>query len=444
MQKISLIKSLFWTVFSLFLLQTCVIGNTQTGDENYKDILEVDAVGYYSYLPAIFVYNDLNLSFIEKNTNQYISNASPLVCINTTHGKVDRYFVGTAILMAPFYLIGTLLTEISGVANDGYTKYQIVSISVGATFYLYAALYFIGLLLKEQFQLHQKTIILTIISFALGTNLFYYSIFEPGMSHIYSFFTVSILFHSFSRYIITKNNRHLFLTFLSLGLITLIRPVNILIVLSFLVIWPNESIKLIKELFTSKINVLATGIILFFPVIFIQLLYYKLTTNLWFVDSYNDIGFNFLSPQFGNILFSYRKGLFIYMPILFVSIIGLYYWSFQQKFVYIRWLILLTIITYILSSWSSWSYGGCFGNRAYIEYYILFIIPFALLVENVSAKSPKILYACIIALILFCQIQTYQYRYYYIHWDEMNKEKYWKVFLRVDYLIKNTPVKEIY
>lgn len=444
MQTHSKKKGILWTVCCLFLLQIFVIGNTQSGNDGYKDILEVDAVGYYSYLPAIFVYKDLNLSFIEKNTNQYISNASSLVCINTNHGKIDRYFIGTAIFMAPFYFIGTLVTEISGVINDGYSKYQIISISIGATFYLYAAFYFIGLLLKEQFQLQQKSIILTIVSFALGTNLFYYSIFEPGMSHIYSFFIVSIFFYSFNRYIRTKNNNYLFLTFLSLGLITLIRPLNILIVLSLLVIWPNDGIKLIKELFTSKIVVLITGILLFFSVVFIQLLYYKLATNVFFIDSYNDIGFNFFSPQFGNILFSYRKGLFIYMPLLFVSLIGLYYWSLQQKFVYIRWLILSTIITYILSSWSSWSYGGCFGNRAFIEYYILFIIPFAFFVEHVFKIFPKSLFAVMITLILVCQIQTYQYRYFHIHWDEMSKEKYWKVFLRVDYLINKKPVKEIY
>jgi hypothetical protein len=444
MRPLIIKKGLFWTVCGLFLLNIFVIGNTQSSIDGYKGILEVDAVGYYSYLPAIFVYKDLNLSFIEKNSNHYISDASSLVCINTNHGNVNRYFIGTAILMAPFYLTGTLITEISAIPNDGYSKYQILSISIAATFYLYAALYLIGILLKEQFHLSQKTIILTIISFALGTNLFYYSIFEPGMSHIYSFFSISILLYFFNRYVVSKNNRYLFLSFISIGLITVIRPLNFLIVLSLLVIWPNDSIKIIKDFFTSKISIFISGLCIFFSIIFLQLLYYKFATDHWYVDSYNDVGFNFLSPQSINILFSYRKGLFIYMPILFISLIGLYYWSVKQPLVYLRWFILFTLITYILSSWFSWSYGGCFGNRAFIEYYILFIIPFAYLIEHLLNKIPKTVYAGIVCIILFCQIQTYQYRYYYIHWDEMNKEKYWKVFLRIDYLIKKKPVHEIY
>ena len=48
----------------------------------------------------------------------------------------------------------------------------------------------------------------------------------------------------------------------------------------------------------------------------------------------------------------------------------------------------------------------------------------------------KMIYWCyaavLFALIILCQIQTYQYRYTLIHWSDMTREKYWDVFLRVD------------
>jgi hypothetical protein len=421
-----------------------VIGNTQSGRNSYKDVLEVDAVGYYSYLPAFFIYNDLNLNFISKNENKYISNASSLVCAKTVHGQVNKYFIGTSILMSPFYFIGTLLTNLTNTPNDGYTKYQILSISVGATFYLYAALYFIGIFLNKQFRFQLKTIVCTIISFALGTNLFYYSIFESGMSHVYSFFSIALFIYVWSKFMSTQKYSYFLIASLLLGLITIIRPVNILIVLSLPVIWPTTLIKTITPLFTNKLPILIFALTLFISIIGIQLGYYKIATGHWYVYSYNQEGFDFTQPHIWDVLFSYRKGLFVYMPILFISIAGLYYWNKHQKYTCLLWAIAFTIITYILSSWSSWSYGGCYGNRAFIEYYILFIIPFAYLIEHLLNKVPKTVYAGIVSILLFCQIQTYQYRYYYIHWDEMNKEKYWKVFLRVDYLIKKTPVKEIY
>lgn len=50
----------------------------------------------------------------------------------------------------------------------------------------------------------------------------------------------------------------------------------------------------------------------------------------------------------------------------------------------------------------------------------------------------------IILLILICQIQTYQYRHFYIHGEKMDKEHYWRVFLRVDLLItNNNPNKDL-
>jgi hypothetical protein len=316
-------------------------------------------------------------------------------------------------------------------------------VPIAASTYLYAGLFLIGILLKNRFHLTQKSILLSIATFAIGTNLFYYSIFEPGMSHIYSFFSVALFLCIWSKFMDTQKINYLLIASLLLGLITIIRPVNILIILSLPVIWPSTIASSIIDLFRKKIHFTFLAFTIFCLIICIQLAYYKLATSHWYIYSYKEERFNFLSPHFWDTLFSYRKGLFVYMPILFISIVGIYYWNKQQKYVAVLWATAFTIITYILSSWSSWSYGGCYGNRAFIEYYIFFIIPFAYLIEHMLNKTPKIVYAGIVVIILFCQIQTYQYRYYYIHWDEMNKEKYWNVFLRIDYLITKKPISEI-
>jgi len=48
----------------------------------------------------------------------------------------------------------------------------------------------------------------------------------------------------------------------------------------------------------------------------------------------------------------------------------------------------------------------------------------------------RIIYSSlIIIMIIICQFQTYQYRYYFIHWENMTYESYCKVFLRVDLLV---------
>ena len=45
---------------------TFVSSNLNWGKDHWKGILEADAKGYYAYLPAIFIYHDLNFGFFEK------------------------------------------------------------------------------------------------------------------------------------------------------------------------------------------------------------------------------------------------------------------------------------------------------------------------------------------------------------------------------------------
>jgi hypothetical protein len=83
-----------------------------------------------------------------------------------------------------------------------------------------------------------------------------------------------------------------------------------------------------------------------------------------------------------------------------------------------------------------WYYGGSFSSRVYVEYLPLFMIVLAVFLNAQSVSMKKILSnSLIVLLILVCQIQTFQYRYYEIHWSDMTKEKYWNVFLRVDRLV---------
>jgi hypothetical protein len=181
---------------------------------------------------------------------------------------------------------------------------------------------------------------------------------------------------------------------------------------------------------------LVIAVIVFFATLSIQLLVYKLATGHFIVYSYGEEGFNFRSPHILDILFSYKKGLFLYTPIFFIaSTIGLLAVLKRSKFEVITWMFFFLLITYVFSSWWMWYYGGSFSSRVYVEFIPFFMIPLALslhyLKKGIWQKSYLIL---LTLLVMICQIQTFQYRYYYIHWSDMTKEKYWDVFLRIDLL----------
>jgi hypothetical protein len=76
----------------------------------------------------------------------------------------------------------------------------------------------------------------------------------------------------------------------------------------------------------------------------------------------------------------------------------------------------------LLSSWWIWYYGGSFSLRAYIEYFGIFAILLTILFNE--AKLFKLKTFLVLFFIVLCQIQTYQYRYFIIHWSEMDQEKY--------------------
>jgi hypothetical protein len=220
-------------------------------------------------------------------------------------------------------------------------------------------------------------------------------------------------------------------------MILLIRPVNglILLALPFLAgsfeNLKNEILSIVKQ----PIPLIISGL-LCFSICFIQLLIYKFSTGSFFVYAYGEEGFNFLSPHFLDILFSYKKGLFLYTPMYLLSFVGLIFLFKQNRFAFYSWSTFFILLTYVFSSWWMWYYGGSFSSRVYVEFLPMFGIMLAIALHNMRSTLQKIvLNTSIVLLIVICQIQTFQYRYYDIHWSDMTKEKYWKVFLRVDRLI---------
>ncbi len=423
------------SLLAVMLIMTVVSSNLNWGDDNWKDIVEADGKGYYAYLPAVFIYHDLNFGFFEKIEMEKYYNKNIFYDYRSysNNKTIDKYYCGTALTVMPFFLIAHSLSYFYGNDTDGFSKLYMVFVSVAALFYLLIGLIF----LNSSFNIFeikewQKSLIL--FASVFGTNLFYYTVSEPGMSHVYSFAFVSMFFYYSLKYFRTFKKKFVPALSIIAAIIILIRPVNGLIIL----IWPfaagslEQLKKGIINIFKYK-KVLIISSFLFLGILSIQFIIYKISTGSFFVYSYTEEGFNFFDPHFIDILFSYKKGLFLYTPIFILSFTGAFYLWKSQRFSFYSWFAFFIIITYILSSWWNWYYGGSFSSRVYVEFIPLFMVLLAIALNKIRKKSLKIsLISAIVLLTLLCQIQTYQYRYYRIHWSEMTKEKYWDVFLRID------------
>lgn len=403
------------------------------GNKDYsKGLIESDARGYYAYLPAVFIYHDLNFGFfdtIEKvkyyNPNLYYEFRA------IHHGKtINKYYAGTAVCICPFFLAGHWVTLASDLPRDGYSKYYVKASALAVVFYLIVSLFLINNILKL-LNITTKNRLLALMVMVFGTNLFYYNIAETCLSHVYSLTFFSLFIYCALNFFRNSSLKWLLLAAFALGMITLIRPVNLLILASLpFLAGDKDSLKRAGSWLYQHAIFAGISLLIFMLIISLQLIIYKIQTGCWVLYSYKGEGFNFSDPHFIVILFTYKKGLFLYTPVYLISLTGLYFIYKQNPFRFWSWALFFILVVYILSSWHNWYYGGSFSGRVFIEFIPFFIIPLAFALQFLgNTKLKKIFTGLLLLLVIVCQLQTYQYRRGQIHWSEQTREKYWENFL---------------
>ena len=196
--------------------------------------IDGDGSGYYAYLTAVFIHGTTDFTEVfefekSRRSLDYMGHY-----FHQEDGRLfNKYYLGTALLMLPFFLMAMLYSFIIGMPVDGYNILFQYAISLGAA--VYAATGIIaGRKLLEMFNIPKKEGLFTMLAVLLGTNLFYYTFFHPSHSHVYSFAIIS-WFLLYSRKFLTGGNvRHFRIAMLLFGLVMLIRPTNGLVILT----WP--------------------------------------------------------------------------------------------------------------------------------------------------------------------------------------------------------------
>jgi len=424
--KIGWSKAAIWLIF---LVWTITIFNQKRWEG--QQVIHWDIVSYYSYLPATFIYNDLSFSFVDKLPEGFTGR----IWVEKTpeNRYVQKMTMGLSFLYFPFFVMGHLYALFGGYPTTGYSLPYELFLSLSSLFYATLALFFLRKVLLNYFT--EKLSAFALIAIALGTNLYYYVSSEGAMSHAHSFFLfavfiwLSISWHKKSTF---KNSIFLGLT---AGLITLIRPVNISVVL-FFIFYEVENWRTFEgkiSLFIRHWKKLLLLIIAAALVLLPQLIYWKYATGSWLYYSYNDEGFFFAKPQIINGLFSYRKGWLLYTPLMIFALLGLFFLKRELKKYRLAISIFMLANVYVIFSWWTWWYGGSFGARPMIESYAFLSIPLtAFLKEAFSKKMYKklIISLLVVFFIVLNQFQSMQYRRTIIHWDSMTKEAYWAVFFR--------------
>jgi hypothetical protein len=416
-----------WALIALFAALMLRFFSSQQG------FIHADAHGYYDYLPSIFLHQDIQRNDKPRNLSPqaYERVDQNYSYVNLENYRINKYACGTAFFVLPFYLPTQVVRQLAGFSDTGYEFPYQVSVLLAALFWLWVGL----LALKHTLlclQVKQVTIRFLQTAIVFATPFTHYAWFDAGFSHVYSFAAIAIFCYLCICFSNTHQTKYLLLLGLTFGVIIALRPINFLVILALplLLVEPNKIGQFFLAIFKQwKMLLLSIGLFSF--ILFIQCYLWYLQCGKWLVYSYQGESFDFQNPQLLNAWFSYQKGLFIYTPFLLLPLFFVCYFGFKKKpFFASYYLLFLLGLGYVLSSWWSWFYGGSYGQRVYLDYLPILVLPIALLSESFSKKLQYIVSAVLLLCIGLNLIQTWQHQEYILHWDQMNKEKYWKVFLR--------------
>ncbi len=402
-----------------------------------RQVINNDVTNYYCYLPAAFIHKDLTFRFTENDFDCYKKEAKfwPIK-VEGSDKYVIKMSMGLSYLYAPFFGIAHLYASNSKEYNaDGFTTPYEVLLVISSIFWVFIGFVYLRLVLLKYFS--ELISGLVMISVLIGTNLYFYSTTEPAMSHAYSFGLVAMFLYYCIQWLTVSKIKYALALGMIGGVVTLIRPTNILIFL-FLVFYGIKSLEELKLRFVLfwklKYQVLLIGLVFLIP-IFPQLLFWKINAGSWVYYSYTDEQFYFNNSHVYYGLFSYRKGWFLYTPIMLFAVAGLFT-SFRNKEPYV-WtiLIFLPVFVYVIFSWWCWWYGGGFGARPMIDVYGLMALPLASFFKWVGELNWKYRVLPIVVVLFFIFLnlfQTAQKRKGYIHYSAMTKEAYWSNFLSLE------------
>jgi hypothetical protein len=271
---------IFLLLFAGIVLFLSMNRHSRSGYYNYQSEIWADKAGYYVYLPALLKYG-FNPGLFPDSIDVKTGNGFQLNFENNT--VQTKYFYGVAFMQMPFYLAADLIAPYTRFENDGFSQLYHKFINVAAVFYFILGLVFLWKFLTSKYR--KINVFISLFTLFLGTNLFYYTVDETGMSHVYSFFLFSaFLFLVHKTNFLQKTHwKDIILLGICGSLIVMVRPVNAVFFLFVFFLDISKSSEIIvrlKRLLHLKviIPILFIFVILLIP----QLIYWQYLNNSLF------------------------------------------------------------------------------------------------------------------------------------------------------------------
>ena len=403
-------------------------------------ILSWDVFGYYLYLPATFIYNDLgikDLTALDLANAKY--NMTPYYyqfTTTATGAHANIYQLGMAMLYLPFFLIGHVIALVGLWPVDGFSAPYAYSVWGGGMLYSVLGIFGLRRLLLRFFD--ERITALTLLLIIAGTNyLLHSTIYASNLMTANILFTLYVFFLGFViRWHDSQNTPAMAGLAVIFGLMFLARPIEWLafVLPLFWSVSNRRDLTRKWEMMKRRRGQFIMMFVILFVIGSLQLSYNYVVSGNPLSSGYKNAGEDGFYPfdnHLWSVLFSFRKGWLIYTPLMIFSLMGIFVLRKKKPGLFIPILLFTLLYLYFESSWSNWWYAAGYSQRALIQFLPVLAIPMGYFFVQAREWKTTIkipIYILALSLLGLNLFQSWQYSTGIIHDSRMTREYYFKVF----------------
>jgi hypothetical protein len=366
-----------------------------------------DGLGYYMIMRSFWIDGDLDFSDEISIFQQKFSDLNyPKSAITGLH--YTHYGIGNALLWTPFFGAAHLWVKLtnglgSQTPADGFSFPYVLFVSFGSSLLAFIGILLTYYMLRQYFSLKASMTASLMVWFA--SPLTYYMYFSPTVSHAPSFFAMTLFIWY---WFITRKDRTLrqwvFLGLIG-SLVFIVRQEDAMVMIFpaigslFLYTKKFKKKKLVDfELLKNNIIFLGTFIIGILP----QFIFFKHTYGDYFVtgqqlEKHSFDLMNLLHVH--KILFAPDHGLFLWVPVTIVAIIGWYYFYRKDNVFAINCIVSFLLFLFFTAAVKQWMAIASFSTRHYVGVFAIFAFGIAALIDHFK-KMPFPYVACTAAFFI--------------------------------------------
>jgi hypothetical protein len=342
-----------------------------------------DGLMYYPYVRSLW--KDFDLDFTNEYTHFGLITRGDLRNPTKTGLRRSIFSIGPGLVWTPFFWVGEGVARVEDLVGgpadlSGYGPTHRNAVALGSLLYGFAAVLLIHSLLLRHFD-RRVAFGASLLTWG-ATNLHWYMVQQPTMSHAPSAFAAALVIWLWDR---DRSRRGLWgyaLLGLSMGVAMCVRWQNgVLLVLPGLELLRSlwQEPRRLSGWAAGGACLLAGAAVGAFP----QMAAWKVLYDEWILR-YPPHGADFMRfdhPYILNTLFSSRHGLLSWTPILWGGFLGFLPLVRRRRALALPLLVPLVLMTYVNMCSGDWWAGGSFSNRRFDSLLPVLAIGLAAFVE---------------------------------------------------------------